>query len=73
VWVLLIAAGDLSANLTFAIASTKGFVSITSVLSSLFPVVTVLLARAILRERLRLVQTVGVAVTMVGVALISFG
>jgi drug/metabolite transporter (DMT)-like permease len=72
-WVLLIAAGDLSANLMFAIASTKGFVSITSVLSSLFPVVTVLLARAILRERLRLVQTLGVAVTMVGVALISFG
>lgn len=73
VWVVLIAAGDLSANLMFAVASTKGFISITSVLSSLFPVVTVLLARVVLRESLRLVQVVGVAVTMVGVALISIG
>ncbi len=70
-WILGIAAGDLGANMLFGIASTRGFVSITSVLSSLFPVVTVLLARGVLRERLRRVQIVGVAVTMVGVALIS--
>ena len=44
-YVAAIAAGDLGANLTFGIASTKGYVSITSVLASLFPVVTVLLAR----------------------------
>ena len=42
-------------------------------LASLFPVVTVLLARIVLRERLRMVQKAGVAVTMVGVALISAG
>lgn len=72
-WVLAIAAGDLGANLLFGIASTKGFVSITSVLSSLFPVVTVLIARAVLHERLRRVQIVGVAITMLGVALISAG
>jgi len=71
--IALVAAGDLGANLTFAIASTKGFVSITSVLSSLFPVVTVLLARIVLQERLRRVQILGVAVTMLGVAFISFG
>ncbi|MBA2558932.1 MAG: DMT family transporter [Propionibacteriales bacterium] len=73
VWVLCISAGDLGANLTFGIASTKGYVSITSVLSSLFPVVTVLLARVVLHERLRRVQVVGVAVTMLGVAFISAG
>ena len=74
VWlVIVVAAGDLGANLSFAIASTKGFVSITSVLSSLFPVVTVLLARAVLKERLRSVQIIGVAVTMLGVACISAG
>lgn len=72
-WVLGISAGDLGANLFFGIASTKGYVSITSVLSSLFPVVTVLLARVTLKERLRRVQVVGVAVTMVGVAMISAG
>ena len=72
-WVLFIGVGDVSANLSFAIASTKGYVSITSVLSSLFPVVTILLARAILHERLRRVQIAGVAVTMLGVACISVG
>ena len=73
VWVLAIAAGDLGANLLFGIASTKGFVSITSVLSSLFPVVTVLIARVVLHERLRRVQIAGVAITMLGVALLSAG
>ncbi|MGI8434435.1 MAG: EamA family transporter [Nocardioidaceae bacterium] len=68
-----IAAGDLGANLFFGIASTKGFVSVTSVLSSLFPVVTVLLAGGVLHERLRRIQVIGVVVTMVGVALISSG
>lgn len=71
--VLVISLGDLGANLTFGIASTKGYVSVTSVLSSLFPVVTVLLARLFLNERLRHVQIAGVAVTMLGVALISLG
>jgi drug/metabolite transporter (DMT)-like permease len=72
-WVVAIAAGDLGANLAFGVASTMGFVSITSVLSSLFPVITVLLARLVLKERLRAVQIAGVAVTMVGVACISAG
>ena len=72
-WVVAIAAGDLGANLAFGVASTMGFVSITSVLSSLFPVITVLLARLVLKERLRVVQVTGVAVTMVGVACISAG
>lgn len=72
-WLAVIAAGDLAANLFFAIASTMGYLSIASVLSSLFPVVTVLLARAVLKERLKAIQIGGVAVTMVGVALISAG
>jgi drug/metabolite transporter (DMT)-like permease len=72
-WIFGIAAFDLGANLTFGIASTKGYVSITSVLASLFPVVTVLLARIVLKERLRFIQKAGVVVTMAGVALISAG
>lgn len=71
IWVACIGAGDLGANLTFGIASTLGYVSITSVLSSLFPVVTVILAGIVLKERLRRVQVAGVAVTMLGVVLIS--
>jgi drug/metabolite transporter (DMT)-like permease len=72
-WVFGIASFDLGANLTFGIASTKGYVSITSVLASLFPVVTVMLARFVLKERLRAIQKGGVVVTMAGVALISAG
>jgi len=72
-WLAVIAAGDLGANLCFAVASTLGYVSVTSVLSSLFPVVTVLLARVVLKERLKSIQIAGVAVTMLGVGLISTG
>jgi drug/metabolite transporter (DMT)-like permease len=71
--IAIVATGDLLANLLFAVASTMGFLSITSVLSSLYPVTTVLLARLVLHERLRPVQLVGVAVTMAGVGLISAG
>lgn len=64
---------DAGANLMFALATNRGFVSIVSVLGSLYPVMTVLLARVVLHERLRTVQLGGVAVTLAGVALISGG
>jgi drug/metabolite transporter (DMT)-like permease len=47
--------------------------SLTSVLGSLYPVVTVLLARAVLHERLRPVQQVGVTGALAGVVLVSLG
>ncbi|MGH3507561.1 MAG: EamA family transporter [Nocardioidaceae bacterium] len=62
---------DVAANLMFAIATTKGFVSVVSVLGSLYPVVTVLLARAVLHERLRGVQLVGVTTALAGVAIVA--
>lgn len=61
---------DAGANLTYAIASTMGFVSVVSVLGSLYPVATILLARTFLHERMRWVQQVGVVVAFVGVTLI---
>jgi uncharacterized membrane protein len=64
---------DVSANLLFAVASTLGFVSIVGVLASLYPVVTIFLARALLRERIDRVQEVGVAGALGGVALIAAG
>ncbi|MEA2156540.1 MAG: hypothetical protein QOE11_2680, partial [Solirubrobacteraceae bacterium] len=42
---------DVSANLAFAAATTKGLVSLVSVAGSLYPVITVLLARLVLREQ----------------------
>ena len=43
---------DVAANALFALASTRGLLSLVSVLGSLYPVMTVLLAFAILHERL---------------------
>jgi drug/metabolite transporter (DMT)-like permease len=69
----LIGFGDMFGNLLFAAASSRGLVSIVSVLASLYPVVTVLLARAILSERVARTQEGGIALTLAGVALISAG
>jgi uncharacterized membrane protein len=74
-WPTLVFVGlaDLSANALFVAASTQGLVSVAAVLGSLYPVVTILLARAILAERLRLVQNVGVVLAMAGVVAIATG
>jgi drug/metabolite transporter (DMT)-like permease len=62
---------DTLANGLFALAATKGLVSVVAVLASLYPVVTVVLARVVLKERLRTVQRVGAGLALAGVALIS--
>jgi drug/metabolite transporter (DMT)-like permease len=64
---------DVGANVAFGYASTLGLLSIVSVLGSLYPVTTVLLARFVHKERLRPVQIAGVAAALMGVALISGG
>lgn len=69
----LIGTGDMLGNLLFAAASTSGLVSITSVLASLYPIVTVVLARVILKERVARLQETGIVLTLAGVALISAG
>jgi drug/metabolite transporter (DMT)-like permease len=66
-----VGAGDMLGNLLFAAAATRGLVSITSVLASLYPIVTVLLATAFLGERVARVQRLGIVLTLAGVALIS--
>jgi drug/metabolite transporter (DMT)-like permease len=64
---------DVSANLLFAAASTKSLVSLVSVAGSLYPVVTVLLARVVLKERVHRVQEAGVVAALGGVVLIAAG
>jgi drug/metabolite transporter (DMT)-like permease len=66
---LAIGCGDLLANGLFAFASSRGQVSIASVLGSLYPVVTIIWARLFLDERLKRVQQVGVALAVGGAAL----
>jgi drug/metabolite transporter (DMT)-like permease len=65
--------GDMLGNLCFAASSGHGLVSVTAVLASLYPVVTIALARAVLAERVARSQQIGVALTLAGVALISVG
>ncbi len=69
----LVGFGDVAANGAFALASTLGLLSVVSVLGSLYPVATVLLARFILHERLARVQQVGVVVALSGVVLLGIG
>ena len=64
---------DVAANALFALASTEGLVSLVAVLASLYPVVTIFLARAVLGERIRTSQGVGVVLALAGVAAIAGG
>jgi len=72
-WLALIGFGDMFGNLLFAASSASGLVSITSVLASLYPIVTVVLARIVLAERVARSQEAGIGLTLAGVALISAG
>jgi drug/metabolite transporter (DMT)-like permease len=64
---------DNGANVMFAFAAREGLLTVVSVLGSLYPVATVLLARWFLHERLARLQVAGVAAAFVGVALIAAG
>ena len=69
----LVGVGDAAANGMFALATRGGLVSLVAVLGSLYPVVTVLLARAVHGERMRPVQNTGVAAALAGVVMIAAG
>jgi drug/metabolite transporter (DMT)-like permease len=64
---------DVGANVLFGLASTRGFLSVVSVLAALYPVVTVALAALLLHERIAASQRVGVAGALAGAALITAG
>jgi drug/metabolite transporter (DMT)-like permease len=64
---------DAGANGLYAAAATEGLLSVVAVLGALYPVSTVLLARAVLGERVRRIQEVGIVTALAGVALIAAG
>lgn len=63
----------LIADLFYAVAATKGLLSVVAVLASLYPVVTILLARFHLGERLTRSQVTGIVIVLVGAAALSIG
>jgi len=72
-YALLIAALEVAAVVPLLVALQRGPVAIASVVASLYPVTTVLLAAFVLHERLSRLQYVGVACALVAVALVSTG
>jgi len=70
---LLMGILDLGGNGLYALATRHGLLSIVAVAASQYPLVTVLLARAFLHERVRRIQEIGIVAAVLGVALIAAG
>jgi drug/metabolite transporter (DMT)-like permease len=64
---------DAGANGLYGQASRHGLVSITAVLASLYPAVTVVLARVIEGEKTKRIQDVGVGLALGGIVLLAVG
>ncbi|MFF0753973.1 EamA family transporter [Streptomyces sp. NPDC004267] len=64
---------DVAANGTYSLAAQRGPVTVAAVLASLYPVVTALAARGVLKERLRAVQAAGAGLALVGTVLLASG
>jgi len=71
--VLLVGCLDLVGNVAFLAAVRSGHIAIAAIVSSLYPVITVLLAVTILRERMTVAHAAGVALAGVAVAMIAGG
>ena len=69
--VLIAGVLDMGANIAFLLASRIGLLTITAVVTSLYPGPTVLLAVVVFRERLTVPRVLGLALALVGVACIS--
>ncbi|WP_199547719.1 DMT family transporter [Streptomyces sp. N35] len=64
---------DVAANGTYSIAAQNGPVTVAAVLASLYPVITALAARGVLKERLRAVQAAGAGLALVGTVMLASG
>src|SRR5262249_47340459 len=70
--ILAVGLGDTLGNFLFAAAASQGGLeSLTSVLASLYPIVTVLLAAFVLHGRVARVQRAGAALALAGIVLIG--
>jgi drug/metabolite transporter (DMT)-like permease len=67
---LIAGAGDMGGNFFFVLANNSDALSVAVVLSSLYPIVTTILAAVVLRERLRPVQIAGVVLATLSVPLL---
>lgn len=72
-WRLIVVTGllDASANVLFLLASREGGLAVVGVLTALYPLGTILLARVFLKEKLALVQKLGVVLALTASALLA--
>jgi drug/metabolite transporter (DMT)-like permease len=74
VWrLVLIGLLDMLGNASFILATQSGQLAIAAVLASLYPVITVMLAIAVLRERVTRSNAFGIALTALAIAMIAGG
>jgi drug/metabolite transporter (DMT)-like permease len=71
--VILAGMGDVLGNVTFLIATRSGALAIAAVLTALYPVGTILLARVFLKERIALSQGAGIVLALGACALLAAG
>lgn len=64
---------DTGANVLVASATTKGLTGVVAVLSALYPLLTIVLARLVLDERLDARRRAGGIVALSGAALVAVG
>lgn len=64
---------DVAANIFYLMSTREGLLSLVAVITSMYPAVTVLLARIVLAERLVRIQIVGLVMAGAGIVLIATG
>ena len=71
--VILAGIGDVLGNVTFLVATRSGALAVAAVLTALYPVGTILLARVFLKERIALSQGAGIVLALGACALLAIG
>ena len=73
IWLAVLATGflDSSANVFFTIASRMGSLSVVSVLTALYPLGTIILARIFLKEKIAKSQMLGIGLALAASALLA--
>jgi drug/metabolite transporter (DMT)-like permease len=72
IWLVLLAGlGDVTGNVFFIIATREGALAVAAVLTSLYPVGTILLARLFLKEKIAISQNIGIALAIGACALLA--
>jgi drug/metabolite transporter (DMT)-like permease len=73
IWLTVAAAGvlDAGANIFFTLASRTGTLTVVGVLTALYPLGTILLARLVLKEHVARIQKIGIALTLAASLLLA--